>query len=198
METNNCIKIAIADGTEYPLKYTEVEQAFACVNYFISKLTENNILNNTKIQKLLYFAFGFHYQLYGKRLFPNEIQAWPYGSVIPDVYIFVAGIMSFDKLIQITALEGSDCKQYTPKIEDAFNDTVEQEQVKNSLDLVCNTLLPRSARDLVLLSHISDSAWSTITKQGKFVNKQTIIKKNRIIDRTEKELLNKEFDFLNN
>lgn len=39
-----------------------------------------------KLQKLLYFAQAASLALYNKKLFTEEIQAWKYGPVVPNLY----------------------------------------------------------------------------------------------------------------
>ena len=39
-----------------------------------------------KLQKLLFFAYGWYAGTADKRLFEEEFEAWPYGPVIPEVY----------------------------------------------------------------------------------------------------------------
>ena len=43
-------------------------------------------ISNLKIQKLLYYAQGFHVALYDEPLFVEEIEAWIHGPVVPKVY----------------------------------------------------------------------------------------------------------------
>ncbi|MDR1469599.1 MAG: DUF4065 domain-containing protein [Spirochaetaceae bacterium] len=44
-------------------------------------------VDNLKLQKLLYYSQGVHLVLHGKSpLFPEDIEAWDYGPVVPDVY----------------------------------------------------------------------------------------------------------------
>lgn len=43
-------------------------------------------ISNLKVQKLLYYTQGFHLAIYNKPLFDEEIVAWQYGPVVPDVY----------------------------------------------------------------------------------------------------------------
>lgn len=43
-------------------------------------------ISNLKLQKLLYYAQGFHLAMYGKPLFGDEVQAWTHGPVVPEVY----------------------------------------------------------------------------------------------------------------
>jgi len=43
-------------------------------------------ITNLKLQKLLYYAQGWHLALYGQPLFDDPIQAWPHGPVVPRIY----------------------------------------------------------------------------------------------------------------
>ena len=45
-----------------------------------------DIISNLKLQKLLYYSQGFHLAMHDKELFPEEIEAWMYGPVVPVVY----------------------------------------------------------------------------------------------------------------
>lgn len=47
---------------------------------------QGDLMTNLRLQKLLYFAQGWHLARYGKPLFEDEIEAWPYGPVVPSVY----------------------------------------------------------------------------------------------------------------
>lgn len=44
------------------------------------------LLTNLKLQKLLYYEQGFHLAYFGTPLFEENIEAWQYGPVVPDVY----------------------------------------------------------------------------------------------------------------
>ena len=64
---------------------------FSAVNvayYFLCLPDENagDLISNLKLQKLLYYAQGFHLALYGSRLFREDIRAWEHGPVVPDAY----------------------------------------------------------------------------------------------------------------
>ncbi|MFS1518513.1 Panacea domain-containing protein [Bacillus sp. SCS-151] len=56
--------------------------------YFISRSTpfSRESVTNLKLQKLLYYAQGFHLAIHGRVLFDDEIEAWVHGPVIPCVY----------------------------------------------------------------------------------------------------------------
>lgn len=66
-------------------------------------------LTNMKINKLLYFAQGYYLKKYGVPMFPNTIEAWEHGPVIPEVYFAYRsngdrGIRGYDEaaLAQVT------------------------------------------------------------------------------------------------
>lgn len=46
----------------------------------------DNFLTHMQLQKFLYYAQGYFLGCYGVLLFQEEIQAWPYGPVVPNVY----------------------------------------------------------------------------------------------------------------
>ncbi|MBE9237290.1 SocA family protein [Anabaena aphanizomenioides LEGE 00250] len=56
--------------------------------YFLAQTNEEagDLMSNLKLQKLLYYAQGFHLALYDEPLFPESIEAWTYGPVVPEVY----------------------------------------------------------------------------------------------------------------
>jgi len=43
-------------------------------------------ISNLKLQKLVYYAQGFHLAMYDVPLFENEIEAWMHGPVVPELY----------------------------------------------------------------------------------------------------------------
>src|ERR1700680_3484243 len=47
---------------------------------------DNKPITPLKMQKLVYFAHGWHLALTGRPLLSEPIQAWEYGPVIPTIY----------------------------------------------------------------------------------------------------------------
>jgi len=45
-----------------------------------------DIISNLKLQKLVYYAQGFHLAIYDEPLFAERIEAWTHGPVVPDLY----------------------------------------------------------------------------------------------------------------
>jgi uncharacterized phage-associated protein len=56
--------------------------------YFIALVDEDagDSISNLKLQKLLYYAQGFHLAIYDKPLFVEAIKAWDHGPVVPQVW----------------------------------------------------------------------------------------------------------------
>jgi len=64
---------------------------FSChdiANYFLAQVNEDvgDLISNLKLQKLMYYAQGFHLALNDAPLFPEEIEAWIHGPVVPILY----------------------------------------------------------------------------------------------------------------
>ena len=57
-------------------------------NFFIDLAAHNeeDYMTNLRLNKLLYFAQGWSLASRGKPLFPESIEAWKYGPVIPEIY----------------------------------------------------------------------------------------------------------------
>jgi len=61
--------------------------ADAVANYFLMLADrEERSLDPMKLQKLVYFAHGWHLALTGRPLLSEPIQAWSYGPVIYSIY----------------------------------------------------------------------------------------------------------------
>jgi len=61
---------------------------FDVARYFLSKVDEESGdgISNLKLQKLVYYAQGFHLALRGSPLFAERIEAWEHGPVVPELY----------------------------------------------------------------------------------------------------------------
>ena len=65
-----------------------MQNVASVANYFLSLADEEagDTISNLKLQKLAYYAQGFHVALFGEPLFPERIEAWTHGPVVPDLY----------------------------------------------------------------------------------------------------------------
>lgn len=61
---------------------------FDVASYILGKadLDEGDGITHLKLQKLVYYVQGFSVVLLGRPLFPEAIEAWPHGPVVPDLY----------------------------------------------------------------------------------------------------------------
>ena len=61
---------------------------FDVANYFLMLDDRNDGegISNLKLQKLCYYAQGFHAAIYDTSLFDEEIYAWMHGPVVPELY----------------------------------------------------------------------------------------------------------------
>jgi uncharacterized phage-associated protein len=57
-------------------------------DYFLAKTKndDDEKITNLKLQKLLYYAQGFHLALFNEELYPENIEAWTHGPVCPEIY----------------------------------------------------------------------------------------------------------------
>lgn len=56
--------------------------------YFLKLVDEEagDLMTNMKLQKLAYYAQGIYLALYNKPIFPEPIEAWVHGPVVPKLY----------------------------------------------------------------------------------------------------------------
>ena len=56
--------------------------------YFLSLVNEDDgeLISHLKLQKLVYYAQGFSLAIFGTPMFPEDIEAWTHGPVVPDLY----------------------------------------------------------------------------------------------------------------
>ena len=60
---------------------------FDIADWFLTKAkSEDKSLRHMKLQKLVYFAYGWYCAYFDEYLFPEKIFAWPHGPVIEELY----------------------------------------------------------------------------------------------------------------
>ena len=57
-------------------------------DYFLAQQDEDSgdTISNLKLQKLVYYAQGFHLAIFDSPLFNEPIEAWTHGPVVPELY----------------------------------------------------------------------------------------------------------------
>lgn len=61
---------------------------FDVAKFFIALVDEDSgdSISNLKLQKLAYYAQGFHLAMHGQPLFPQRVFAWAHGPVVKELY----------------------------------------------------------------------------------------------------------------
>jgi len=61
---------------------------FDVAEYFLAQTDEEagDLISNLKLQKLVYYAQGFHLAMFGRPLFKERIEAWTHGPVVVPLY----------------------------------------------------------------------------------------------------------------
>jgi uncharacterized phage-associated protein len=109
-------------------------------------------VSNMKLQKLTYLAYGLYMDVKKEKLFAEEIQAWKYGPVIPDLY------HSF-KLYHANPI---------PNGHYLVNDveTSITSEIKDLVDAVIDMHGGKSAGELVDFTHRDGTPWSKAYQAG--------------------------------
>lgn len=128
-------------------------KAIEIAKYIVSKCVDDGYpISNLQLQKILFFIQKYYLQKYNSPLFSDSIEAWRFGSVIPEVYYYCGyGAM------KITLIEPSE---FSPQGSNIIDNIITKKHMLNPWDLVDET-------------HKSGGAWDKIYNNGK--GEKTII-----------------------
>lgn len=130
-------------------KYNSVTVAL----YIVAVMNNMKLeVNMTKLQKLLYIAYGTYLAIKNCRLTNEHPQAWPYGPVFPTTR---------NKLLK---KDLSVINISIPELADIRNDIEMQQLVM----LVLNGFGRKNATTLSVWSHQSGSPWDRVVSQAGF------------------------------
>ena len=120
---------------------------------FVKKgIDEGKFVTQMKLQKLVYFAQGYHLAKYNTPLIEENFQAWKYGPVVPEIYEDFK--LYGSKLITDTASftpAGTDNKRYL-----LDNTAID------SIQYTWNVLKDYSAMALSNWTHQPQTPWSRV------------------------------------
>jgi len=121
---------------------------------FVQKgISEGKYMTQMKLQKMVYFAHGYHLAKYGEALVKEVFQAWKYGPVIPSIY-------------QSYKLYGSDpifnTELIAKSVNDFLNPTELSESAKDAIDYTWQLTRKLSANQLSNWTHIDGSPWAKV------------------------------------
>jgi len=128
-------------------------------NYFLLKADDSDqeLLSNMKLQKLMYYAQGMHLVFFNEPLFEDTIKAWAYGPVIPALY---HEYKSYEK------------GGIPPK--DEFDPSIIDDETREFLDEIYGAFGQFSAIRLMELSHC-DQCWiDAFASDDKVITKEAM------------------------
>ena len=148
--------------------------ADAVANYFLDRAAAARLpLSPMKLQKLMYFAHGFHLALErrGQPLVNEEVQAWEYGPVFPAIYHefkeFGGRAISRDAC-SVKSVGGGDLLIYIPTVatEAEADPQIDLPFAQAVLSRVWSVYSPHSATALSELTHERGSPWWMIRQKA--------------------------------
>lgn len=142
----------------------------AIANYFLTVAAgHNQILTPMKIQKLVYFANGWHLAVKGEPLINEQVEAWPYGPVIPSLYSTFRrfGDQPITGRVDHTVTDFIDkwemsIRRFQPSLDDIPD---QAEFTKAFLSRIWDIYGGYTAIQLSNETHRPGSPWDTISKQ---------------------------------
>ena len=125
---------------------------FDIADYLLKKAREEGqLLDPMKLLKLTYIAHGYNLGFFDKPLFSNQVQAWKYGTVIPDLYHVIKrfgnGYVDED-------------------IVDLYKEKEVEGDQKKLLDFVWNAYKPLTGLQLSDLTHQENIPWKKTFNQS--------------------------------
>jgi uncharacterized phage-associated protein len=133
-------------------------------NYFIKLAAgEGKLLTHLKLQKLLYYAHGWHLVIFNGPLVEGGFEAWPHGPVARNVFEFFK--MFKGDPITVPAM-------YSIPTGDGFGDwepfpMPQDKGLISFLHKVYSKYKPYTAKQLSAATHAPNSPWAKITDGGK-------------------------------
>ncbi|WP_455104174.1 Panacea domain-containing protein [Peptostreptococcus sp.] len=132
--------------------------------YIINYCNNHDIeISNLKLQKLLYFVQAMFLVTYGVPAFFQNIVAWPYGTVVDDVYHEYKqfGSMSIPSIEYYSDFSLNSMNFETKKFDESIINSEHREKINGVLNVMAN----KDAFKLVDITH-SQEPWIKAYKEG--------------------------------
>lgn len=127
---------------------------------FVQKgIAEGIFVTQMKLQKLVYFAHGYHLAIYGEPLLKDNIQAWQFGPVVPKIYQEYK-LYGSRPITDTDLLMTGDSKQYS--LAQLNRDAI------STIDYTWEALKHVSAAQLSNWTHKEESPWFKYYSPGSF------------------------------
>lgn len=112
-----------------------------------------------KLQKLCYFANGWHLAWVGNSLFDEKIKAWRYGPVVTDLYRFHKG----ETHVSVWNYEDADASKLDEVQQLIVSGVIEKYEHKDGFDLVRESHTHQIWKDKFLNAEPNDRGFEELT-----------------------------------
>ena len=127
-------------------------------NYFIDRaLTEEVLVDQLKVQKLVYFANGWYLALEDEPLIIESVEAWKHGPVIPSLYRNLREY-GHDPVVRMIT-DYSDGRPLVPEIDASHTRTL------NILNRVWEVYGGLTSIQITNMTHKEGSPWNVTYKE---------------------------------
>ncbi|MDI9348484.1 MAG: DUF4065 domain-containing protein [Candidatus Symbiobacter sp.] len=145
--------------------------AASIANYFLDKAANDtdrqDPITPMKLQKLIYFAHGWHLGLFGRPLIKEDFEAWDYGPVVPNLY---QQFKQYGKgAVTSKAFDDNKNESAPPK----------DERTRNLLKTIWDNYGHMDAMRLSRMTHADGSPWDDAL--GTLPSGQKVIIRNKLI-----------------
>lgn len=122
-------------------------KAMDIARYIVNKCVEDNRpVSNLQLQKILYYVQINFMRLLSEPAFDDEIEAWQYGPVVPEVYY------------EFADCGGTDIYRTYPGVQNLFRNNNE----KQIVDKVITLCLRLNPWELVERTHRPNTPWARV------------------------------------
>lgn len=134
----------------------------AVANYFIEKgrSVRGSAVDPMKLQKLLYFAHGWHLAVTGRPLIDEPVEAWRYGPVISSVYHEFKANGRFPIARPATCLDFDTYEEYAPRVPEDAKET------REILEKVWKVYGGLTGPELSAMTHEPDTPWAKVWEEA--------------------------------
>lgn len=138
-------------------------------NFFLDKADEEGTaLTQLHVIKLVYIAYGWTLAILNRKLFDEEIEAWPYGPVIPSLYHELKHYGRGPVLYRCTDFDYFTNRSVVPRV------SARDEQVRLILTRVWESYKDFSSSDLIRMTHDIDTPWRDAIAKDRVLNDDLI------------------------
>lgn len=122
--------------------------------YIVVKcIKDNHPISNLQLQKILFYIQREFLQNSNKVAFPEDIEAWPFGSVVPAVYYYFCGAGAMP-ITLCDEPENEAVNSFSAEELGMINNIIEEKRILDPWDMVYET-------------HKHGGAWDNVYKDGK-------------------------------